>query len=396
MNSIIKDHHTKVLNILHIASFTGNIGDTANHIGFYKQLKKNISANVEFDQLEIRKFYKNSGEMRFDSEFIKLVNKYDLLVIGGGGFFDLNWDYSNTGTTIDFSKQLINNLCIPVLINTMGYHEFAEVKNDNVIKFKNFLDCIVNNKNWFVSVRNDGSYNRMFNRYDCLMNGIVAAPDHGFFFDPKEHEKFGLQKDGYIWIGMNLTNDLFNSKFNGDIDIDTFNCLIGHFVNNILSKNNNFGIILFPHTPQDLVTIGKLMNIINEKSKRQQVVIAPYISKGTDAIEAIFDLYRLCSCVIGMRFHTNVCSIGMNTPTIGLAGHEQISSLYNELNLAERCVVINNKQFTKQLSEKLYESLENTDGIKKQYSKINSDLTNQRDEYYNKLKNWFFEKLPID
>lgn len=88
--------------LLHIASFKGNVGDIINHEGFYNKLRSQIDFDIE--QIEIRKFYRNAGELNFDSELVKKINEYDGLVIGGGGLFDIRWNDSLTGTTVDMSR----------------------------------------------------------------------------------------------------------------------------------------------------------------------------------------------------------------------------------------------------------------------------------------------------
>ena len=304
------------IRVIHLASFLGNIGDNANHQGFYKKFQKEIPS--EITQLEIRKFYKNRGEMKFDDNFVKMVNSYDLMILGGGGFFDLKWDDSNTGTTIDFSKQLIDSIKIPVLINGMGYHEYDSISDENVKKFKEFLKNVIGKGGWLVSVRNDGSYSRLKNRYGDIVKDILTVPDHGFYYSPKNYSQFNLENKNKIWIGLNITNELFSKVFNKEIDTIFFNNQIGQFINNTLENDLKKNITSFPHAYQDIVTIAKITCEIKDKYIRERIAIAPLFS-GKVQIEEIFDLYRICKCVIAMRFHGNVCPIGMNIPTIGLA-----------------------------------------------------------------------------
>lgn len=380
--------NTKKIRILHIASFSGNIGDFANHQGFYKKLKKQISADIT--QLEIRKFYKNRQEMEFNNDFIKLVNNYDLLILGGGGFFDLKWDYSLTGTTINFTKQAINKIKIPVLINAMGYHEYGIVKRKNIKKFKVFLETISNNKNWLISVRNDGSLERINKRYKKHSKTVFEVPDNGFYFIPAKHKRMFLEESKTTWLGFNITNELFNLSFNKNLELKQFNSIMGKYIDKLLSDNIKIKIILFPHTYQDISTISLLLNEIKDKYKRERVVVAPLLI-GQKSIEQVFDLYRICSCVVGMRFHTNVCCIAMNIPTIGLAGHEQILSLYKKLGISNRCVKVEGVNFTKELQKKLKNSLKNTVQIKSKYRQINLQLKKKGNEYFKKIK-IFLEK----
>lgn len=75
--------------ILHVASFVGNIGDNASHMGLHNILKSIVKIPFTIDEMEIRRFYKNYNlpdKMMFDSQFVHLANCYDLLIIGGGWF----------------------------------------------------------------------------------------------------------------------------------------------------------------------------------------------------------------------------------------------------------------------------------------------------------------------
>ena len=73
--------------VAHIASFKGNIGDILNHEGFYYSFD-DILSNAIIDKFEIRRFYLNASDrLYFDSSFAKKLNSYDLIILGGGGFF---------------------------------------------------------------------------------------------------------------------------------------------------------------------------------------------------------------------------------------------------------------------------------------------------------------------
>lgn len=94
--------------ILHLASHYGNIGDNASHLGLYNIFNEINFIKYEIEKLEIRRFYKNYSlpdKLFFDSDFIRYANKFDLLIIGGGGFLDFWVENSQTGTTIDISIQ---------------------------------------------------------------------------------------------------------------------------------------------------------------------------------------------------------------------------------------------------------------------------------------------------
>lgn len=380
----------KTIKVIHLASFFGNIGDCANHQGFYSKLKKLMS--VEINQIEIRKYYKNRNELNFDNSFVDLVNQHDLLILGGGGFFDLKWGYSQTGTTLDFSDEIIEQIKVPVLVNAMGYHEYGVVDKVNVTNFRNFLKNVVNNKKWMVTVRNDGSLDRLKKRYGSLVRTVKSVPDSGFVYNPQMSDKCGFDTNSTKWIGINITNELFSKQFNKDISVDGFNSQISTLIGNLLDSHKGYKIMLFPHAYNDLTTITSVLENVDDKYKRESIAVAPLFAGGK-TVDVIFDLYRLCECVVAMRFHGNVCPIGMGIPTIGLAGHEQIMSLYKEIGILDRCVVVDNINFKDELIQKIDLSLKNKKQIQNKYKILCDNINRESDTYFANISNFLHTNL---
>ena len=110
------------MKIIHLASFLGNIGDNASHIGLKKVLDSLVGDYVK-EEVEIRRFYANynkSDSLRFDDDFLKYLQNFDLWLIGGGGYLDNQIKDSATGTTLDMSKSFIDKLDIPTIILSSG------------------------------------------------------------------------------------------------------------------------------------------------------------------------------------------------------------------------------------------------------------------------------------
>ena len=88
------------MRILHLASFTGNIGDNLNHSGLYRSLEKELGVkNFSIQEEEIREYFWKKKQ--FDQGIIKKFNFFDLIIVGGGNFFELWVENSRTGTSID-------------------------------------------------------------------------------------------------------------------------------------------------------------------------------------------------------------------------------------------------------------------------------------------------------
>jgi hypothetical protein len=106
------------LRVLHLASFSGNIGDNANHSGFRNYFETIVGESVTWFNEEIREYYWR--EKVFDETFVAKVNTFDLLVIGGGNYFELWPNDSPTGTSITLPIPFWRKITKPILINGVG------------------------------------------------------------------------------------------------------------------------------------------------------------------------------------------------------------------------------------------------------------------------------------
>jgi polysaccharide pyruvyl transferase WcaK-like protein len=328
------------MKILHIASFMGNIGDNASHLGFYKLLKKNIS-NYQINKIEIRKFYKNYDKpdrMFFDKEFISHINSFDLCVIGGGGFLDYWVPKSQTGTTIDIDPALLQFISTPTLITSIGSNPHKKVPEGNIKKFRIFLDKVSENKNIKIAVRNDGSIESI--RRDIgekYIDKITEILDHGFFYDV-ESSFFPIVKQDYVAI--NITNDQVKmlSSIRGEIDIENYHKELALVVDYIVDKLN-LHIVFVPHIYSDLRAISDLLENIDDSIIRNHITIAPCI-QGDEGVNYLFSIYKKSEFVIGTRFHSNVCSLAMKKFTIGLIVLDRVKYLYDYFGLSKQAVTL--------------------------------------------------------
>lgn len=372
------------MKVLHLASFGGNYGDILNHQGFYKTIGKTLNFD-HVEQIELRRFYKNASEkekLSFDESFAKEINSYDLFVLGGGGFFDAKWSYSNTGTTIDMSDSFIDSIKVPVIINGMGYHEYFEETTPEVTKkFIAFIDKIIN-KGWFVSFRNDGSLKRFQNRYGHKYdNTICSVPDNGFFgIDKGIKYDVPFAKDKAT-IGFCITNDLFTKAYNGELDIDSFN---NRIVDVLTELSNQYRIVLFTHTPDDVSKAGFFFNSLPNSVKRYNIIIGPYCPNGAESVYEMTRYYKACDIIVGMRFHSLIMGLQLEKPTIALANHSQIGDFFEELGLEKYRVMLNSLSFSEQLIEKIGK-IKIGDTISKEVHSVISKLKSQNIDYQNKV-----------
>lgn len=370
------------MKILHLASFNGNIGDNANHRGFRKNFQNLIPENIEWKNLEIRNFYKSWNKMKFDKEFIKMVNTYDLLIIGGGNFFEICHEYSSTGTTIDLPIEKLNQIKIPIFFNGLGLDSDKKYTEESKLKFKDFIDYLLNFPDkYFVSFRNDGSKQYFINLYGYFDNRIKIVPDGGFFFKLNQNSEFKDKK----YIGINIAID--SHKLVENLSYEEILNKFKTFILKIITKYPEYKILFFPHILSDLKIIYDIANSLDDIYVKYNIEIAPYLTGKGSEIE-FYKYYLKCRVILGMRFHTNVVGIALNIPIIGLASYSKIKNLYSELKMEEKVINIKDKEFSTKLFNLTEQNLMNEIEIKKQLLNKNVELEIQKNEVYIELEKW--------
>lgn len=326
------------MRVLHIASFTGNVGDNASHSGFYNVLSS-ISSAYEVDSVEIRRFYRqySGGDaLCFDDRFIGYANKYDLVVFGGGGFLDYWVPGSSTGTTLDINQDLVRKISVPTLLVSMGCFPHREVPEGNVHRFRLFLDALLENPMVRIAVRNDGSRESI--ERDIGGKYVAEIPeilDNGFFYGKSKEAWF---PSGRQYVALNVADDQIRmlSHRRGPIDEDAYYRQLGELVRAVV-LHLGYDVVLVPHIYGDLRAIVRLFEELDDHIVRRHVSVAPSV-QGEQGADLIFSIYRRASAVVATRFHANVCSIAMGKPVIGLAVLDRVEYLYRSLGIADSCV----------------------------------------------------------
>ncbi len=346
----------KTLNVLHIASFTGNIGDNANHLGFRNWFEEVARTPVEWNELEIREFY---WKNRFwDSGFVEYANTFDLIVIGGGNYFELWVDRSPTGTSIEIEPHLYKQINTPVFFNALGVDPGQGVSQLSIDKFRTFITTIVE-KNGLISVRNDGAISNLREYVgNDILKYIHESPDGGFFINrciKKNKQKY----DKEIKIGINVASDMPKVRFKEfKGGIDGFSKEFAQAMLNISKQLDNCKFIFFPHIFKDLEIINNIINYLPDELRRKHLTIFEY-STGNIAAIKTFSAYKGCNLILGSRFHSNVCSISLGIQSLGLMNYIQIKNLYKGLNQEENLVDVRVPGFSETLENKALSILNN-------------------------------------
>lgn len=377
------------IKILHIASFKGNIGDNANHLGFRNKLKS-LYPNIEFEftEFEIRSTFRKEKSFN-DQEFIELANQHDMVFFGGGNFFELWVDHSYNNTSVDISIDVLKSIYKPIIFYALGFDISMGFSDSGISKFCSWLDYVVTREDFVLSLRNDGSIHTMQRilpkKYHQYFRKI---PDGGFFIH-KLIESINSKTSSNPLIGINIAGDMLDVRYHKSISNISYTSFLEEFVlmiQNLLEQDYQLKFKFFPHIYKDYKVINDFLNVINEKYARERILVHHYAC-GDEFTLNTFQAYQECDLILGNRFHSNVCAIGLSIPTIGLLNYSQIEYLYEDLNLSDRVVDIREKGFSKLLSNKIKESLNNKLLISENYSKTLKDMNNSLNAFLKEIVN---------
>ena len=341
------------MKVLHLASFSGNIGDNFNHLGFRFWLQNILKNTIEWTQLEIRDFFWK--KRAFDSKFSQYVNQFDLLIIGGGNYFEFWVEESPTGTSLAIPDDVLDEIKIPVFFNALGVDRHQGYSLNSLNKFQKFINKIVNSQKYLVSVRNDGALETMNLFFsEEFVSKIFKVPDPAFYI-PKDIElqqrTFFFESDWEKIISINLASDMDGIRFKDFPDsLESFAIEFADFINKLLEIDRSIFLVFIPHIFKDLEIISKLLGYVNDEFRRTRLFVSEY-GTGEDHAKTVIELYKKSDLVLGMRFHSNILPITLGIPTIGLFNYPQIEALYKDLDCLDFCCDVRKPGFSQNLME---------------------------------------------
>lgn len=340
--------------LLHVASFNGNIGDNASHAGLYKTLRENLGLDFDITRWEIRQAYLNydgADAWAFDRRFIEEVNRHDLTIVGGGNFFELWLENSPTGTTISLSPDLLAEVEKPLVFHSIGCDDERGKSAQSVARFRSFLQAVNQNPKVMIALRNDGSLQNIQRLLgEEYAKKLLVVPDSGFFVTAGSCDCLNNNRNNTL-IAINFSNDKPRIK-----DYSQCNQHLAKVLTTVMQNVEKVELVFVPHIYKDYVPIYEILDHMPESLRRSRISIAPLLSgQGNEA--RIFAIYQDADLVVGSRFHTSVCAIGMGVPTIGLVTYKKLAWLYEDLGLDDRVVDLTEEKWDLQLLECITNSL---------------------------------------
>ena len=372
---------------LHIASFNGNVGDMINHIGFWNSFKKYITPSVDVTQLEIRFFYKSWRLREFDEEFVDYANTFDFVVFGGGGFFDVRWNDSKSGVTIDIAPELLSQIKVPVIFNGLGIAVGKTGCEPALARFEKLLDAAAAKENCVISVRNDSSKDKLEKYFgDKYNNAVTEIPDGGFFTTARSFEHPELPPDKKV-IAVNVACDQKDVRWpSSAFTYEDFCDCFAKTTEKLLDEHEDMSLVYVPHIYSDIDTISDIMGKTKDAVRRQKITVAPLLNGSNTTAEYITDLYGKAFLVIGTRYHSNISAISQGTPTIGIVTLGNHIELYKKIGMSERLVSVSEGGFEAQLLNAVREIESDPQKFRNENSELLKSLELKNREYFDKIK----------
>lgn len=372
----------KMLRVLHLASFAGNSGDLANHAGARLQFQRHLDYELSFTEMEIREFYWK--QRSFDDDFVRYANSFDLLLIGGGNYFELWVESSATGTSIDISPQRLSALRVPIAFYSLGADIGQGYTAASADCFRSFMAEVLARETMFVCVRNDGSSSALEEVLgaECASR-IPVMPDGGFFARaPHTGRTFGRPAK----IVINIAGDMLERRFSEQKPTSQFLQELANTCASVLDAHAELSIELAPHIWRDTVLIAQLLPLIPDRHLRRRVVVSS-LAPTKPGLPAFLSLYGDCDLALGMRFHANVCPIGMATPTLGLLTYPQVGKLYAELEMEDRLLDVSQCDGDL-MRERILEELSGLSRTHARYLETNQKLQQQAKDVLGGMNDW--------
>jgi polysaccharide pyruvyl transferase WcaK-like protein len=346
------------MRVLHLASFSGNQGDVINHLGFKNWFSHYLNIEPEWYEVEIRQIYRK--EITFQEKVIDVANDYDLVVVGGGNYFE-TWPTNTwSGTSIDLNPDSFAGVKAPFFFNSLGVDSGQGVSKEAQSNFRTmFLSLMERQKN-LLTVRNDGSLNTL----NCLTgisekSNLFSIPDGGFFID--KISKTTNEKTLVINVAADMEKIRYKTESGG---LNNFIQLMAQYVNEMHQINDFDQIIFTQHVIGDLPLITSIISLIDERIKRHTIAVSSY-GMNLRNTEELIKIYSNASLILGQRFHANVVGLTLRRPTIGLNTYPQILKLYEELDSAQYCAKLENRSDLTELIELSNHAISNPDGFMK-------------------------------
>lgn len=384
----------RTLNVLHLASFVGNLGDNAMHDGEYRTRAEDLPFPLEHHACEVRDFI-HWRRRTFDASFVDEANRADLVVIGGFSLFQLWRDTTASGTYLEVTPALFEAIRRPILFHGLGCDATRGVTPVAVARTRAFLDAVLGFDHCRFSLRNDGTADMLRSHLGAdYLQAMRIVPDGGLFAQPDavDHPR---PVAGARFLAVNLAGDMPDKRYRDAEGAD----LTGRFarqmaggIERVLAADPGLTCVFVPHIYSDFAPISTVLDALDDRLRRTRVAVAG-LGQGDDAWAAAFHLYRRAEAVVAMRYHASLGAIGFGTPVFGISTHHKIAGQFAAYGLGDRCFEWSAASDLDGLFRQLACDLEDPSGIRARLAEVRRSERAILKTYHADLAEWVAQRV---
>lgn len=286
------------------------------------------------DRIGVRRWNHRPVGKVVDDDDIKLFNRQDFIVIGGGGLFLKDTNANDlSGWQWPCSIEKLHDIRTPIIMFAVGYNRFRGQGDFDPIFTQHIQEFV--KKAVFVGVRNHGSI-RMLQSYlpsDDLKDKLAFQPCMTTLIAKIYPQLFKYHhKEDFIAVNCAFDRQLLRQT--DDKILQSIARVIGY-----LSRLTN--IKYYAHLGSDT----KMQFYLDEIKVPYELV---RFSKPKEMIKA----YATPRLVIGMRGHSQMIPFGCKTPILSIISHDKMAWFLEDIGHPDWGVDVRNPDFEMALLER--------------------------------------------
>ena len=310
-----------MFSILHISAHNaGNAGDIFLNESVQKLFNK-VLGEIQWTIFDIQKLCTEKD--------IEFFNKYDAIVVGGGGHIAISSFYTKneTGWSVGLTNAVLHQLK-PKLINyAIGYNLFRGEIMDNDVFICNMSNVI--ERSDFFSIRHYGDIGKLKN--------VVGDKDIRFNFC-SSMVSYPFIPNNNNTVAFQFASDAVDKRFGSTANMDKFirnmEGIAEHF------SNKGVKVYLVSHTNRDEPIDFDIFNGWKDKG-----INCELISLVGSSPKKTADFYYGINTVFAMRGHSQMIPLGLGCKVVSLISHDKIRFLLEDLGIEDTGVEVNEPCF---------------------------------------------------
>jgi len=307
------------MKILHTYCLNYNLGDHALGMGVKNVLRHFLDVDFIAET--------NLQGQVFDDYFIDVVNnRFDLLVIGGGGIIHgAHWP---AGWFWLIKKEDIQKLHIPFIVYGAGYNYFRGEADIPERGIEHLWET--QSRSLYFSVRNDGSHERLLTQTGIDAD-VVADPGFWVSLNRNYHRPI-REKFVVVQLADDKPAFRFGTRQNRAAFIDHMRTIVEYIA-------SRYSVIMAPHVLADVSICKEVAAGI------ENVNLWDFGSYAFDRVHECLGYYQYADFVLAMRGHGQILPLGFGIPVISLDTHEKNLGLMRNLGMENYNVAVNDSCF---------------------------------------------------